>query len=284
MTRRDAGLTLVELLVATAIIAVIAAAVAAMLATVLRAHDYGTTQVQLYSEGKLAMDRMTNGLRSATFVLIPNDHTPARDVLAFSGTVNDDNDFYFGEALFPRIDEDPGTDGDGSGDPGLSGVDDDGDGSTDEGATNDDDEDGQSQEDALDGLDDDGDGNVDEDLAADLHNSGVAGIEGMDDDGDGSTDEGAATDDDEDGSSDEDGLNPILYTYNSGANTLSETDTDTATTVVLSDQVTSFTATYDAPDRIRIDLTLTDAQGASVTFSEYAYPRNTLQRNGKRVR
>ena len=234
------------------------------------------------------MERMTSGIRASTRVLIPNAHTNNRTVLAFSGTVNNDNDFYFGDSLFPRIDEDPTSDFDGDTAAGIERYDDDGDNKIDEGPTSDNDEDGASGEDAVNGLDDDNDNNIDEDYPDDIHADGAAGLVGMDDDGDGSTDEGVSGDDDEDGSAGEDPLDPILYTYDSVEGTLSEVYPSSNQTIVLSRNVVSFQAVYVAPDasrdpRISITLTLALSDGESVTFTEQVFPRNVVQKWGRRV-
>jgi len=258
-----------------------------MLSTILEAHSQGTAQSGLYHEGLLAMERMIAGVRRCTFLSVPNSHNPTRNYLIFSGSVNDDNDFYFGDPLFPRIDEDPYLDRNNDNDHGLKGFDDDGDGSIDEGFGNqDDDEDGLANEDDLDGVDNDGDGNVDEDSWGHLNSGTVAGIMGIDDDGDGTIDEGHLGDDDEDGTLDEDGTNEILYWIT--GNQLMEGHHWTGDEIVLSTHATAFTATYDPPDathapRISISLTLTGDQGEVVDFFEYVYPRNTLQKTGKRV-
>ena len=56
----------------------------------------------------------------------------------------------------------------------------------------------------------------------------------------------------------------------------------------MSTRVDDFRATYEGPPanpvRVMVELTLTNDKGESVTFSEYAFPRNTYQRTGKRVR
>jgi prepilin-type N-terminal cleavage/methylation domain-containing protein len=272
------GLTLVELLFATAILGIIAAAAIPLLSVLLESHQKGSARFQLYHEGLIAMERMTEGVRRSTFVLIPNAHNPTRDILAFSGYVNDDNDFYFNDSRFPHIDEDPKKEMIDNGLSGIAGVDDDGDTLTDESDLNDDDEDGLVDEDRLDGTDNDGDGNVDEDTGDD------ANIAGMDDDADGSVDEGDARDDDEDGAINEDPLNPAIYFYDSGTNALKVTFTNDGQTIVLSDRVTAFQVNYEAPEKILIALTLTGDDGESITFTEYVCPRNTFQRTGKRVK
>ena len=308
MTRpREQGFTLVELLMAVAVMSLISAAAAGLLFVCLQAHAHGTSKSALYSEGLIAMERMTSGVRNCTYLLIPNGHAPTRDILAFSGAVNDDGDFYFDDPLFPRIDEDADSEMSDDGKPGIRDVDDDGDGLIDEGGSKDDDEDetdagGELDGDRLDGLDNDGDGNIDEDLDDDATADGKPGIAGMDDDGDGMVD-GHVTgwkdgepdtwkdhveDDDEDGEEDEDPLNPVVYEFDGESNTLSEVHAD-GLNVALSKHVTAFTTTYEAPEathapRITISLTLTGDDGESITFSEYVYPRNIIQKTGKKVR
>jgi hypothetical protein len=115
-----------------AIVGIIATASGAVLTMSVDANEQGSSRAELQREGLLAMERMTSGLRRATFLLIPNQHTPSRDVLAFSGLVNDDGDFYFGDPLFPKYDEDLATDMDEDGANGMLGWDDDGDGAIDE--------------------------------------------------------------------------------------------------------------------------------------------------------
>jgi len=293
MTRpTESGLTLVELLVTLTIMGIIAAAAMPLLSTSLEANRQGTARSQLYQEGLLAMEQMTSGVRRCTFLLIPNAHKTTRDILAFSGFVNDDDDYYFEDPLFPRIDEDIGSDMNDDGKKGIAGIDDDDDGLIDENSAwfpNDDDEDISVDEDPIDGIDNDGDGNIDEDCWWDTNADGKPGIAGMDDDGDGEVDEGPQGDDDEDGSLDEIGIIPVVYSYNSGTHILTESVPYTGETTDLSTHVTQFQITYEAPDathgpRVQVALTLTGDDGESVQFVEYAYSRNTLQRTGKRVR
>ncbi|MFH1490276.1 MAG: prepilin-type N-terminal cleavage/methylation domain-containing protein [Pseudomonadota bacterium] len=278
------GITLVELLIGIAIMGLIATAGASLLSASINANEKGDARAALYQEGLLAMERMVSGVQRCTYLLIPNAHNPTRDVLALSGFINDDNDFYFGDPLFPRIDEDPGFDMNNDTFAGIKGFDDNGDGSIDNGATGDDDEDGLINEDPKDGVDNDGDGLIDEDVSNDASNDGVAGIKGMDDDGDGTVDEGNFKDDDEDGANDEDGLNALVYQFNSGAGTLTESVPSQAKSVVLSSRVSGFQVSLGTPECLLISLTLIGKQGETVSFSEYVYPRNILQKTGKRVR
>jgi prepilin-type N-terminal cleavage/methylation domain-containing protein len=293
------GLSLVELLVTMAILAIIGTAATPLLSSHIQANSDATATSQLYREGLMAMERMTEGVRRCTFLVIPNDKTRTRDILAFSGTINDDGDYYFNDPLFPRIDEDTPDDANNDGQNGIAGIDDDGDGSIDELSVTmsgqDDDEGGvATSEDPLDGEDNDADGNIDEDFGNDMNQDGKPGIAGMDDDGDGLVDEdhlaqagmGLPEDDDEDGvTTEEDGLNETIFIYNSGANTLTESIPHTGDSVVLSTHVTQFEAKYyNDPVKIRIQLRLQGDDGQSVQFSEHVCLRNVKQKIGKRVR
>ena len=286
------GLTLVELLVAITIVSIIALAAMPMLSTSIESHNQGMTRSRLYHEGLLIIERITTGLKKTTILLVPNGHTPTRDILAYSRLVNTDNDFYFGDPLFPRVDEDPDVEFSG-GSYGVKGVDEDGDGTADEESWDDEDEDGSTQEDFLNGLDDDGDGNIDEEAVDDYNQDSMPGFEGMDDDGDGAVDEDATQpeDDDEDGTSDEEEILFVVYTFDSANNTLTEIYTDAESGIndpapknVLSDHVTFFEAKYLDPTDIKITLRLQGEDGEEIEFNEHVYPRNTLQRTGKWVR
>ena len=288
----EEGLTLVELLMAIAIFGLIAAGATTLLSASLGAQAQGEASYKLYQEGLIIMERLTNEVKTTTLLHIPNNHTPIRTILAFSDNTNDDDpdDYYFNDPLFPRFDED--TDNqlfdDGFGIPGL---DDDGDGTVDDGAAKDDeDEDGTVDEEILDGLDNDGDGNIDEDLGSDSNQDSEPGISGIDDDGDSSVDEGNVEDDDEDGTRDEDSPNLILYTLDAPNTTLYKVTPDpddgmtSAVYATISERVTFFQTEYIDADKILIELTLTNADGKTVAFSEYVSPRNRYQKTGKRVK
>lgn len=228
----EKGLTLVELLITLTIMGIIAVAAMPLLSTCLEAHSQGTDRSGLYQEGLLAMERMTGGIRRCNYLLIPNAHNITRDILAVSGLVNQYNEYYFGDPLFPRIDAD---------------------------------------------------------FTSDMNDDSSNGIQGIDDDGDGQVDEGSNDDDDEDGSLDDSGLCPVIYSFDSATNALKETSKFDGTTTVLSNHITQFQVTYEAPDathgpRVQVALTLTGGDGESIQFVEYAYPRNSLQKTGKRVR
>jgi len=287
----EKGLTLIELLISIGLLGLIAMAGTSMISSSIEGHDRVGGRSDIYQEGMLIMERLTGQIKRCTFLLIPNNHAPVRNIVAVSGFVNEDDDFYFNDPLFPRIDEDPSADLTKDNEAGIGGIDDDGDGSIDEApaGTSDDDEDDLVNEDDFDGMDNDGDGNVDEDLRQDTNNDGEPGIALMDDNGDGTADNAANKfDDDEDGTVNEDELNPLIYSLVSGTSILQVSTPYNGEIKVLSTRVAEFKATYEGPPanpvRVIVELTLTNDKGESVTFSEYAFPRNTYQRTGKRVR
>ncbi|MCH8194147.1 MAG: DUF11 domain-containing protein, partial [Planctomycetes bacterium] len=155
------GITLVELVIAVSIMSGIAVTAGALLSVCLRSHAYATERSELHQEGALLMQRMTSGLAKTTHLLIPNAHATTRVILAFAEPINEDNDFYFDDPLFPRVNEDMKRQMTNDGKAGIKGIDDDGDGAVDEGNRNDDDEDGLVDEDPLDGIDNDGDSLID---------------------------------------------------------------------------------------------------------------------------
>jgi prepilin-type N-terminal cleavage/methylation domain-containing protein len=281
------GLTLLELLLALVIVGLIGGTAVGLLSTGLSAHEQHDARSDLYQEGMMIMERITEGVRRCTFLLIPNAHNPTRDVLAFSGMINKSDKYYFGDPLFPRIDSENSSDMDFDFKNGISGIDDDGDGLVDELGTSswyDDDEDGIHDEDPMDGLDNDGDGSIDEDTPNDKNNDGAPGIKGVDDDGDDLVDEGSVWDDDEDGELSDSGIVTEVYYIESGTSDFRTTIPYLGETKVLSNHALSFQVTYEAPERILIELTLTDDDGESISFSEYVCPRNRFQKTGKRVR
>ncbi len=277
-----AGLTLVELLVAVAIMALLATAVTGLVSGGLHAHEQVLTRSRLNREGLQVMDRITASIRTATLVSVPNPHQPVRTMLVLSGAVNDDQDFYFDDPLFPRIDEDPHDDMNVDNASGVRGVDDDGDGSVDEGGDHDDDEDGVDHEDPLDGKDNDGDGSIDEDLDKDAQRDGKPGIAGMDDDGDGLVDEGDNDDDDEDGFKDEDPFNERIYALRERE--LIEADHPLGGVRTLATQVSAFRVTWLGPDLFYVELMIEEDGGHSAAFAEWVCARNVRQQTGKRVR
>jgi len=284
--KNEKGLTLLELLISIAILAIVVGAATLFTSISINTQRECVARSTLYIEGLLAMERMGSGVRRCTYLLIPNAHRRTRDILAFSGKVNEDMDFYFNDPLFPKIDEDPDYDMNMDNQPGIQGLDDNGNGLVDESVdSEDDDEDLSKNEDLLDGVDNDGDGNIDEDFNGDANGDNRPGIAGIDDNGNGLVDDGGdAEDDDEDLSKNEDPLNASIYIFDSGSNTLRESFPHTGETTDLSQHVSFFQVTYEAPERILIELTLSGVNGENVTFYEYVCPRNTFQRTGKRVR
>ena len=221
MTRADAGMTLIELLLALAIGTLLVAGLAGMVEQSLAAWDATRERNDLTQQARFAMERMTAAVSASPVLLLPLAENPGtayseslRDVLATGLDPNLDRD---GDGFADadndkdgRVDEDFAADNN-RGAPGISGIDDDNDGATDEGGDDDDDEDGTSNEDPNDGLDNDGDGAIDEDPSADANGDGQPGIAGFDDDGDGFIDEGNDPDDDEDGANNEDWIDAVVY-------------------------------------------------------------------------
>ena len=130
----------------------------------------------------------------------------------------------------------------------------------------------------MDGLDNDGDGNIDEDMWADLNMDWASGVKGMDDDGDGTVDEGHQNDDDEDGQQDEDPLNEVVYLYDSGTSTLTESIPSTGESTVLSTRVKDFQAKFISPGLIEIKLKLQGDNNEIIEFKEFAYARTLFRK------
>lgn len=285
---RTAGVTLVELILSIAIMSIVTLGLSSMVLVSLRAYDYGTNRTELHLEAMGLMERITNGVRRSTFVFIPNAHKATRTLLSFSGDVNDDNDNFFGDSLFPKFDEDGGNDMGNDGRSGLKSLDDNGNNLTDEGATANDDEDLLTDEDPINGEDDDNDGNFDEDPGTDWQDDNLPGLAGIDDNGNGTVDDGnGSADDDEDGSTNEDSLNPITYQITGGQFIENRQEGSSGgDDAVLSTKVTLFSVLFEPADathapRYRITLRLTE-DGRSITLNEYVYPRNSFQKTGRR--
>lgn len=285
------GFTLTELVVAITGMTIIALGAAGLVNTSMQAKASEEQSVDIYRQAYLAMERMTSGVRKCTFLIIPNNHSPSREILAFSGFYNDDDDYYFDNKLFPRIDEDAPADMNNDGEPGIKGVDDDDDGFVDEsgGGKEDEDELTLRNEDRLDGEDDDGDGNIDEDTDDDMSDDGEPGWKDIDDDGDGDVDEGSNEDDDEDGSKNEDPLNEVIFQYYSSRKLIVETIPLAGVADTICTNVEQFTVTYYPENawyfpRIYIALRISGADGEAANFGEWVYPENIVQRTGKRVR
>lgn len=240
---RQAGFSLVELLISSALAALLLGGLSQWLRTGLAAMDVTREQSELAREARFAMERIVAAIESTDLLLLPLADNPgtnfpenlrvqtvppsppqgsstlATAVLAVTldrtqdldgdGVFDADND---GDGLF---DEDLGDDVTNDGEAGLAGIDDNGDGSieTRTAFSHNDDEDTSAAvyEDPIDGVDNDGDGSIDEDPGPDMNNDSKPGIAGVDDDGDGTTDEGNREDDDEDGLVNEDWLDAVAF-------------------------------------------------------------------------
>jgi len=241
---KNAGLTLLELLVAMSIMSLLAGVTSRVLATALESWDYSRHQSEAMHSVCWAMDHILSRARSSNRILLPlksvGSNQP-KQVLAFSAMIDTDGD--------GRIDEDPGADITADGAAGILGIDDDADGRIDETTARDDDEDGfwllwwlRVDEDWIDGLDNDGDGFIDEDWPADINNDGYPGIAGKDDDGDGLIDEGDFKDDDEDGLIDEDPVEYWVYYLDLNGNLMERYYTGGQPEIIL-ERVTTFQVT-----------------------------------------
>lgn len=236
---RQVGATLVELLIALMLAALLFAGLTGVISQTLAIQDSVSARNDLNTQARFAMASMVTAVERSPRLLLPLNDNPATNwpeqireqtippsppigdstlasaVLAVTldqtldldanGTPDADND------SDGRFDEDLGGDATNDNAPGLYLIDDDGDGVTDEGGAGDDDEDENLDDDPLNGLDDDGDGTVDEDAAVNQNADGCPGLCGVDDDADGSIDEQSGADDDEDGTINEDGYEPVVF-------------------------------------------------------------------------
>lgn len=233
VTTMERGFTLVELLTALAIAALLFAALSGIVGESLQRRDVAHERNELSRQAAFAMERMVYAVSHTRLLLLPLNDNPAsgqaehiRAVLSVSlplssdqdgnGVPDADND---GDG---RIDEDLPDDTNNDLAPGIYGIDDDGDGAVDENSTTEvwnDDESGGINEDRGNGVDDDGDGTTDEDLSGDMNGDGCPGVCGVDDDGDGAVDENPVFgigDDDEDGQTNEDWLDAVVFYVASG--------------------------------------------------------------------
>ncbi len=141
--RSEEGLSLVEVLLALAISAVLIAALGGVVGPTLNAWEVAQRDNQLTREARFAVDRMTAAVRGTGLLVLPRADDPntaysesVRPVLAVAldptwdrdrdGFADADND------KDGRIDEDWGHDNNNDGQAGISGIDDDGDGAIDE--------------------------------------------------------------------------------------------------------------------------------------------------------
>ncbi|MBT8441069.1 MAG: MSCRAMM family adhesin SdrC [Gammaproteobacteria bacterium] len=242
LTRYPKGFTILELLIALAIAALLLTSLTGAVGGALNLRDDTQARVDATRDLRFAMDRMVRAARRSQRLLVPladnpktnwrenvreqtvpasapeGDSTLATAVLAVTldpGQDRDADGFADGDNdKDGRVDEDPGNDNTFDGMPGIIGIDDDGDGTADEGLATkltDNDEDGIPFDDWLDGLDNDGDGAIDEDIPAETNGDNKAGLADVDDDGDGSVDEGNNQNDDEDDAINEDWFDPVVF-------------------------------------------------------------------------
>ncbi|MGA1876406.1 MAG: hypothetical protein ACMUIA_12445 [bacterium] len=137
LLKEHSGLTLLELLLALSMVAVMGGVSARVLAVAIESWEYSRNQGEAVHNACWALDHIVHRLRSSNQLIYPNPY----GVLAVSAMVDTDGD--------GLIDEDPAGDANGDGQEGVAGKDDDGDGFIDEGNTNDDDEDGLTDEDPV---------------------------------------------------------------------------------------------------------------------------------------
>jgi type II secretory pathway pseudopilin PulG len=237
------GYTLISLLVAMALSAIVLTALGSVIGETLRVHEQVETKNALLHQARFAMEQMVHAISHSQRLLLPledsastswpdniRDETvppspppqgsslatavlavtiePTRDIDG-NGIPDADND---GDG---RIDEDLPEDVTNDSAPGIYLIDDMGDGTVDNLISccyMDDDEDaGISNEDPINGIDDDGDGLLDEDPGSDMNGDGCPGTCGIDENSDGLIDDGNSADDDEDGQSDEDWYDPVVF-------------------------------------------------------------------------
>lgn len=241
-SRSARGFTLIEVLVAISLGALVIVALSAVTDVALRTHEAVSEREALTREARFAIDQIVRMTRHSPLILLPfhdktdtnwpehireetvpasppvGDSTLATAVLAVTLRADQDLDGDgFADADDDRdgaIDEDLPNDRCYDWASGIYLIDDDGDGAVDEDplfSWDDDERLATVNEDPVDGLDDDDDQNTDEDPASDNNGDGCPGRCGVDDDGDGQIDEGSVDDDDERGGEYEDWNNPVVF-------------------------------------------------------------------------
>lgn len=240
--KNSQGFTIIELLIAVSLAAVILTGIAAVATQVSGTESVVNERNQLLGDARFALDRMVRAASESRQLLLPLNDKPATNwpenvreetvpatppvgsstkatavfavVLPVSVDLDADG---FPDADDDRdglIDEDLPNDVHHDFLAGIMLIDDDGDGAVDEGNGHSDDESTTTNDDPINGIDDDADGNIDEDAPSDNNGDGCPGTCGVDDDGDGQIDEGSNDDDDEDGGSFDDPYDPVVYYLN----------------------------------------------------------------------
>ena len=243
--RHQQGFTLLELLIASILSAIILVGVGRLLQTSIGTEAAVIERNQLTQDARFAMERMVRTAQASPRLLLPLADNPGTN---WPENIRDETvppsppigDSVLATAVFAvtlpldvDLDADGVPDADDDGDglfdedlpndsqhdfyPGIMLIDDDGDGFVDEGAGwAEDDEDGSQNEDPLDGIDNDGDGSIDEDPPSDNNLDGCPGRCGVDDDSDGTIDEGDDDNDDEQSSSYDDPYDPVVFYLDNG--------------------------------------------------------------------
>ena len=239
--RKQLGVTLIELLIAVALGALIVAGMSAVMGELAQSQAAIQERNRLTENGRFAMERMVRAVRESQYLFLPLSDKPDTDwrenvreetvpaslpegsstkatavlAVALGVTVDLDADGFpdADNDRDGRIDEDYPADIANDFNPGIHLIDDGGGGYVDESFSDNDDDErlNSSDEDPINGIDDDGDGGIDEDPGADMNGDGAPGVAGVDDDGDGQVDEGNNNDDDEDGFVDEDWLDAVVF-------------------------------------------------------------------------
>jgi len=241
----QAGFTLIEILVASALTAMILIGASGLLTRALGTEDVVRERNELLRDARFAMQRMTSTAGDSRRILLPLRDKPASNwpehireqTVPPSPPIGDSTmaTAVFAVTLPASVDLDadgwPDADDDKDGNidedlpndsshdflAGIMLIDDDGDGQVDEGDNYSDDESVTNNDDPINGVDDDGDGNIDEDPGSDNNGDGCPGVCGIDDDRNGTVDGGNSADDDEDGGEFEDPYDPVVYYLDNGA-------------------------------------------------------------------
>jgi len=242
---RQAGFTLVELVVATMLAALLIAGLGGVVGQVTTTRDVVQDKNELTRQARFAMDQMVRSVSHSRLLLLPQNDKPASNWLenvreeTVPPTTPTDGSTKYTAVLAVTLPAYQDLDGDGFADAdddrdglidedlpedshndfaaGIYQIDDGGNGAVDDSWEWDDDEALFAEgEDPINGIDDDGDANVDEDPSANMNEDGCPGVCGVDDDADGGIDEGSVDDDDEDGQSDEDWYNAVVFYMDNG--------------------------------------------------------------------
>ncbi len=297
----NAGLSLVEFLIAVSIAGLIMLSINGMLAIGLQSTQATQKKNALAHQAWFAMNTMVQTIQASPRLLLPLANSAIRGdtsddygVIAVTlnhtrdldgnGIPDADND---GDGQF---DEDLPDDANNDGRRGIAYIDDD----KKYGAefssffSNDDDEDyvffknSNRDEDWIDGIDNDNDGLIDEDPPADMNNDNCSGACDGDEDGDGNNNEEDPEDDDEDGLINEDWYDSVVFFEKDGTlyqrtpvpwdeNADGKLTGKDYIESVLAENISRFVVTRMTEDNITpqliaLKLELTDPEGESITL------------------